>query len=418
MGGAGHLARVRERMAAHGFAALLLTSPADIRWLTGFRTEFWESPTRPWFVVVPESGQPIAVVPSIGEAALRRTGVEAGPLDIRTWVSPHPRDDGVSLLAQALRETAGGGPVALPMQAGTRPGFPLADYLRLSDAFDWHDDKGLVRDLRMVKTRDEIEAIRATCRIAGRAFARLPEIARPGVPLDALFRAFRILLHEEGAERVPYLAGAAGQGGYEDVISPATAAPLATGDVLMLDTGATLDGWFCDFDRNLAIGRPGREVADAHRRLIEAVHAAAEVARPGVVASEVHAAMERVCGPSGGGRLGHGLGLQLTEPPSLAAHDATVLEAGMVLTFEPVVELATRPPDGPRGERGDPRRVLGGPRGMADRSGRTRHRGDRMSAATAHASRWSNERATAHVVVKRREGRPRKETLICGHSSG
>ena len=332
-----HLQRLQEGMAARGFGALLLSTAADIAWLTGLRTEFWASPTRPWFVVVPEGGEPIAVIPSIGEAAMRRTGLA----DIRTWVSPHPRDDGVSLLAGALRETAGPkGPVALPMQAGTRLGFPLADFLRLSDAFDWRDDAGLVRDARMVKSEAEIDSIRAVCGVAERAFARLPDLARPGVPLSHLFRFFRIALLEEGAANVPYLAGAAGEGGYGDVISPATDAPLVEGDVMMLDTGATLDGWFCDFDRNVSVGPPTAPVADAHRRLVEAVHAAAAVSRPGVAAHEVHAAMEGVCGPSGGGRLGHGLGLQLTEPPSLAAHNETVLRANMVLTFEPVIELA------------------------------------------------------------------------------
>ena len=334
---AAHLETLQRGMAERGFGALVLSAPADIMWLTGLRTEFFASPTRPWFVVVPERNAPVAVVPSIGEAAMRRTGLA----DIRTWVSPHPRDDGVSLLAQALRETAGPkGTVALPMQAGTRLGFPLADYLRLADAFRWRDDAGLVRDARAVKRGHEIEAIRATCRIAEAAFARLPGIARPGTPLDAVFRSFRIALLEAGADAVPYLAGAAGPGGYEDVISPATARPLEGGDVVMLDTGATRGGWFCDFDRNVSLGPPAREVADAHARLVEAVHAAAAAARPGATAAEVHAAMAAVCGPSKGGRLGHGLGLDLTEPPSLAAHDRTVLRPGMVLTFEPVVELA------------------------------------------------------------------------------
>jgi Xaa-Pro aminopeptidase len=70
-----------------------------------------------------------------------------------------------------------------------------------------------------------------------------------------VFRRFQMLCLEEGADWVPYLAGAAGQGGYFDVISPATDAPLAPGDVLMLDTGAIRDGYFCDFDRNYSVGR-------------------------------------------------------------------------------------------------------------------------------------------------------------------
>ena len=324
-------------MAARSLGALLATTEADIAWLTGFRTEFFASPTRPWFVVLPVEGSPIAVIPAIGEPLMRRSGVA----DIRTWPSPRPADEGVSLLRETLEEVVGpGGPVALPMRPGTTLGMALGDWLSLRDTFDWRDDGGILRDARMIKDEAEIAGIRDACRLAERAFARLPQRVHAGIGLDEAFRRFRILLLEEGADRVGYLAGAAGQGGYEDVISPATDAPLRDGDVLMLDTGAVRNGWFCDFDRNFAVARADDAVRDAHRRLVEAVHAAAAVARPGVRARDVHGAMEAVCGPSFGGRLGHGLGLQLTEPPSLSALDETVLREGMVLTFEPVVSLA------------------------------------------------------------------------------
>ena len=137
---------------------------------------------------------------------------------------------------------------------------------------------------------------------------------------------------------MPYLAGAAGQGGYYDVISPATDAPLAHGDVLMLDTGAILDGYFCDFDRNYAIGPPTQAARDGHARLIEATQAGMEVAQPGARFCDLYEAMEQVVrlGP-GAGRLGHGLGMELTEGPSIIPADQTVLEPGMVLTLEPSV---------------------------------------------------------------------------------
>ena len=322
---------MRER----GYEALLLTTKADIQYFTGLRTEFFESPTRPWFVVVPAKGDAVALVPEIGVPLMRRAHVG----EIRAWASPNPRDEGVSLLAQALRETAGkGGPVAVPMQPGTTLGFSLGDFLRLRDGFDWRDDGGLVRDLRMVKSEGEIAAIRQTCVIADRAFARVPDIAHAGMALDDVFRRFRMALHEEGADEVRYLAGAAGQGGYEDVISPATQAPIREGDVLMLDTGAVRGGYFCDFDRNFAIGEPSDAVRDAHRTLREATLAGAEAMKPGATCADVHAAMVAAgCDPAG--RAGHGLGLQLTEPPSIARNERTVLRENMVMTIEPVVAL-------------------------------------------------------------------------------
>ena len=141
----------------------------------------------------------------------------------------------------------------------------------------------------------------------------------------------------EGAEDVPYLVGGAGQGGYADVISPPSDQPLENGDILMLDTGATLGGYFCDFDRNFAIGKASDQCRRAHETLHRATEAALAIARPGRTCRDLFEAMAGVIGEGGGdvGRYGHGLGIQLTEPPSLVAFDNRVLEAGMVLTLEP-----------------------------------------------------------------------------------
>ena len=141
---------------------------------------------------------------------------------------------------------------------------------------------------------------------------------------------------------MPYVAGAAEPGGYADVISPAGTKPLARGDVLMLDTGMVRDGYFCDFDRNFSVGPPTPEVRDAHARLIEATSVAADLARPGVAAMELYQAMDRVLtgGQGTPGRLGHGLGMQLTEGLSLIPSDRTELEPGMVITLEPGIAVS------------------------------------------------------------------------------
>ena len=111
------LARAQSAMAAAGLGALLLSTEADLRYFTGFLTRFWESPTRPWYLVVPAKGDPIAVIPSIGAALMGKTWIR----DIRTWVSPDLNDDGVSLL------------IATPARGGwryrhaVRVGKPCAD---------------------------------------------------------------------------------------------------------------------------------------------------------------------------------------------------------------------------------------------------------------------------------------------------
>ena len=91
-------AKAQVAMAASGLAGMLLMSEQDVRYFTGFHTLFWQSPTRPWFVFVPASGKPVAVIPEIGAELMRRGWID----DIRTWSAPSPQDDGISLLCDLL----------------------------------------------------------------------------------------------------------------------------------------------------------------------------------------------------------------------------------------------------------------------------------------------------------------------------
>ncbi len=338
------LAGAQRAMADSDLAALLLTTAAEIQYFTGFLTRFWESPTRPWFLVLPADGDPIAVIPSIGAHLMGQCWIS----DIRTWSSPSYQDDGVSLLGAAITETVpGDGRVGVPSGPETHLRMPLESWEQVQASVGGRTfvgDGGLVRGLRSVKSELEIEKIRTACGIAGRAFERVPEIARAGDGLSTVFRRFQAVCLEEGADWVSYLAGGAGPGGYGDVISPAEDRPLADGDVLMLDTGLVWDGYFCDFDRNYAIGEPSSEAESAYQLLIDASEAAFEVARPGTTAAELFAAMDAILrrgssDPSAG-RLGHGLGLQLTEWPSLMPEDHTALVPGMVLTLEPAIVVS------------------------------------------------------------------------------
>lgn len=327
-------------MARQDLAGLLLMTEPEVRYFSGFQTLFWQSPTRPWFLFVPAEGKPVAVIPEIGAALMRDTWIE----DIRTWSAPNPADDGISLLTDLLSELAGNG-AKLGVLKGheTSLRMPLGDWERLTSALpglEIADATGLVHALRRVKSPAEIEKLSHICAIGSATFARVPEVVTEGQPLDDVFRAFKREALALGADDVPYLVGSADQGGYVDVISPPSSRQLQAGDVLMLDTGSTWDGYFCDFDRNWAIGHADDLSRRAYDVLWRATEAGIEAAVPGNTCRDLFEAMRSVTAEmdtSDGdiGRLGHGLGMQLTEQPSHAAFDGTVLEENMVLTLEP-----------------------------------------------------------------------------------
>lgn len=207
------VAGAQIRMVEAGLSALLLTTEPDVRYFTGFLTRFWESPTRPWFVVLPARGDPIAVIPAIGAHLMGQTWIT----DIRTWRAPDYDDDGIGVLSDTLAEvTEAGGKIGVPDQMETHVRMPLCDFHRLQRSLNsrvFTGDNAIVREQRMIKSEAEIAKIANACQIADRAFARVPEIARTGVPLSQVFREFQALCLYEGADWVPYLAGAAEQGG-------------------------------------------------------------------------------------------------------------------------------------------------------------------------------------------------------------
>ena len=333
------LERAQRLMRAEGLGALLLTTEPEVRWFTGFLTQFWQSPTRPWFLVVPAKGKPIAVIPGIGAPLMATTWIE----DIRTWSAPDPEDDGVSLLARTLEEV--GGPVGIAMDLESHLRMPLADFDRLRGRFEFRNASPLLRSLRLIKSELEVDKIRHAAQCASAAFARVPEILSKGTAQAACMKAFKIAGLEAGLDDVAYLVGGAGPGGYDDIIGPPTDTPLTDGDVLIMDVGGVYDGYFCDFDRNFAVGHVAKDTARAHEVVWRATEAGLDAARPGATFADLFHAMQSVMADGGAaegnvGRLGHGLGMQLTEHPSITPWDQTVLEPGLVLTLEPGMQFA------------------------------------------------------------------------------
>lgn len=336
--------RAQQIMQRKELDAVFVTTPPNVRYFTGFDSQFWESPTRPWFIVVPLSGKPIAVIPEIGAPEMALTWIN----DIRTWPAPVPEDDGVSLLKETLD--------ALPRRFG-RIGaelgremslrMPVIDFLRLRDSLGSEivDGSPAIWQMRMVKTDAEIEHIHYICRIASDAYEALPTQIAVGESEREAVRKLRIDIARRGADATPFMPAISGPGGVAQIVCGPHDRIMEKGDILFIDTGSTFDGYFCDFDRNYAVGDLTPEAARAHEALWLATEAGIEAAVPGATTDDIWRAMNRIIEDAGAlgnnvGRLGHGLGLQLTEPPSHRPGDGTVIVENMVLTIEPGMEYA------------------------------------------------------------------------------
>jgi Xaa-Pro aminopeptidase len=336
--------RAQAIMDRHGFDALLLTTPQNVRYFTGFDSQFWESPTRPWFVVVPRTGTPIAVIPEIGAPEMALTWIK----DIRTWPAPRPEDDGLSLLTSTIGGLARKfGKIGAELGREMALRMPVVEFLKLRDGLGSAiaDGSPCLWEIRMVKTAAEIDHIHYICRLASDAYEALPAQISIGESEREVVRKLRIDIARRGADATPFMPAISGPGGVAQIVCGPHDRKIEQGDILFIDTGSTFDGYFCDFDRNYAVGKVSDEAHRVHEALWQATEAGIAAAVPGAKTDQVWRAMAKIIEEAGAignnvGRLGHGLGLQLTEPPSHRLGDGTVIVENMVLTIEPGMEYA------------------------------------------------------------------------------
>ena len=337
--------RAKNIMFDHKLDALVLTAPSNFRYFTGFDSQFWESPTRPWFLIVPIVAPPIAVVPEIGALEVQQTWVK----NIQSWPAPQPSDDGITLLSAAIQN--------LPfrfsrigMEFGREQSLrmPIVEMQKLLSnlqGIEVVNGSPALWEIRMVKTSAEISRIKHICNIVSDAYSTVPQIITIGDSERDARRKLVIEILKRGADSVPFLPAVSGHGGISQIVCGPSDRILESGDILFFDTGSTFDGYFCDFDRNYAIDRVPDEVHRAYEIVWKATNAGIEAAVPGISAEELHQkiALKLEGGGSlnnNAGRFGHGFGLQLTEPPSNMPGDNTVIKPNMVITIEPCLEYA------------------------------------------------------------------------------
>lgn len=320
--------------------AMLLTTEPNVRYFTGFFTQFWLSPTRPWFLLVPLEGKPVAVIPTIGVVGMLDTWID----DVRSWSSPQPGDDGISLLTSSIEELPKRfGRIGASLGAESYLRMPAADFAILRDnlgATKIVDCSSLLLELCSIKSSAEVEKIKYVCELTSDSFNALPEFAKAGDSEREIVQTMRMDLLKRGADNTPFIVSASGPDGYDNIIMGPTDRTLQNGDLLIIDTGTTFDGYYCDFDRNFAFGHASNNAKRAYDTVFRSTEAGFEAARAGATTSDIWRAMWSILEAGGAegndiGRMGHGLGVQLTEWPSNTATDDTELKAGMIMTLEP-----------------------------------------------------------------------------------
>lgn len=330
------LERLGSQIERAGLDCLALVPGANLYYLTGLSFHLGDRPTvafffpgRPPALILPalEIGK-LAVLPSAqpfrwadedGYAgAFRRAGSELGLKGARIGVEAYTMR---AVEAWMLEESAPG--------------------CKLSPA------DGVVSAMRMRKDSDELGRMRRAAGLAQEAMTVTLEKFRLGMTERHVAAILKIALLECGAENVsfePIVSG--GLNSANPHASPSNR-PISHGDYLLFDWGAYVEGYASDITRTFPVGEMEPDMRRIYTLVQQANAAGREAVRPGATCSGVDAAARCVIEEAGYGecfthRTGHGLGVQVHEPPYIVAGNDTVLEPGMTFTVEPGIYLAGR----------------------------------------------------------------------------
>ena len=336
------LDNIHKKLENENIDAIVITSPANFRYFSGLDSNFWESPTRPWFLIISKNGKIKALVPSIGLSAIESTFIK----DIEVWQSPNPKDEGTSLLKKIIKTFPKNSNIGFELGMETYLRMSIKEFLKIKkdlQEYNFIDSTNIVWSLRKIKSDLEIKNIEKICSITSKVFNNLINKISLGMSEREIATIFKKDLINNGVDYIMYLSCASGINGYNQIICNPSEKKIGDGDILIIDTGSTLNGYYCDFDRNFGFGNINQKSLDAYNKLWDATEKTLEIIKPGISCKEVYESLSKNLFSSNVksnvGRMGHGFGLQLTEPPSIMIDDNTILEKNMILALEPSIEI-------------------------------------------------------------------------------
>lgn len=206
-------------------------------------------------------------------------------------------------------------------------------------------DTPLVESLRLLKDQDELALLREAAALGCRLFDHILGYIRPGLREVEIAAELEHQARLLGAERMSFDTIAASGARSALPHGHATATRLPRRGFLTLDFGVILKGYCSDMTRTVYLGAPKPNERNAYERVLEAQLAAVAAVGPGVTCAAVDEAARSVLRQANLAdafthSTGHGVGLEIHEPPRVGAGQQNQLRPGMVITIEPGIYLA------------------------------------------------------------------------------
>ena len=319
---------LRAWLARHNLDAVYVTKPVSIGYLTGFHAEPFER----LMALAVRPDRAILIVPALER---EKAGRHSDQAEVVAW---RDGEDAYALVRAALE-----GCVEVGVEKEHMTLLAAETLVARTAAREMVDVSPEIRRLRRIKNQSEIEKLARAAAITDAVTDEVMKRLRVGQTELEVSVMIGAAIGEQGGTLSFESLVQSGPNSALPHVRP-TSRKLAAGDLVLLDFGAAFDGYRADTTRMAVVGEPSARHQEIHSVVLAAHDAAIAAVRAGTTTGAVDTAARQVIEAAGMGdrffhRVGHGLGLEAHEDPSLDPGSALVLETGMVFTIEPGVYI-------------------------------------------------------------------------------
>ncbi len=330
-----NLEQIRVRLRRRKLDALLVTQPENRRYLSGYTAPDHSIGESSGVLLIPVSGEPFLLTDS-------RFGLQAEKEALGYTVKLYPR--GLFALLRGLLKKLDIKKMAFESHYFLHSTAITLEKTAAKAGVELVPLTGLIENLRLSKSALELNKLEASVLLNEKVFQAVYKELRPGQIEKDVALTIENTMRRMGAEAPSFDTIVAGGPNAALPHAVPTDRPLAEGETIIIDMGLVLDGYCSDMTRTVVLGTPDKQTVTLIRLVREAQLAATEFLAAGKTGKEVDRVARRVIEMKGLGErfghgLGHGVGLNVHEGPSLSYRNGKQLKAGMVVTIEPGVYI-------------------------------------------------------------------------------
>jgi Xaa-Pro dipeptidase len=326
---------LHQQQATHGLDYVALMPGASLRYLTGLHLSLFE---RPIVFFFPQEGRPASILPT-----LEAPRIEANlPFEAELFV--YSDEEGHQPAFERACRALNLAGKRLGVEFFNMRVLELKQLEQYAPGCQTLDAGGALSELRMIKDAEEIERMRQAIHITEQALQEVAGLVQPGRTDLEIAAELKIAFLQAGAQGMSFepIVGVGPDSASSHVVPSGRV--IEPGDLIVIDCGVTYQGYFADITRTFAVSPVAPELERVYNIVKEANAAGRAAVRPGVPAQEVDRATRQVIAQAGYGeyfvhRTGHGLGLEVHEPPYIVEGNEELLQPGMTFTIEPGIYL-------------------------------------------------------------------------------